>query len=155
EVLPARLKDRELELKLGRIHGFGLEGAWRERNRPEVDRSRPYAVFDDVEVTRVVELMLKARSDGDRPIALAVGRERLERVVGGLRAPAPARPVDRVSDELLRFRAPFLNYADRHVSPPRSAYERFRTFSVLIRPDREQTISRDQSDQESRSSRSS
>lgn len=85
-------------------------------------RSGADLIFDDIERPSVVEGSPEVGPDGDRPITLAVRRERLERVIGGFRPAAPARPIDRERHGFLRLRAPLEHHADRHDGPPRPGY---------------------------------
>ena len=75
-------------------------------------------IFDDIKRPSLVKRLPEARPDGDRPVALALHRQRLQRPLGGLRSAAPARPIDRERHELLRLWASFEHDADRHEGPP-------------------------------------
>ena len=67
---------------------------WREGDAPEVGRTGTDPVLDDLERPGGVELARHPGEVRDRPIALPIGLERLQGELGGLRAPAPARPVE-------------------------------------------------------------
>src|SRR6185503_5307526 len=101
EERPAGLEELELALQLRLAHRPVLGRRSGKGDAPEVGRAGADALLHDLERPGGVELVEHPGALRNRPVAISVGLERLERQPGCLRAATPARPVEAECDRLL------------------------------------------------------
>ena len=114
EEAPRRLEQSHLAFQLLLGHGRKLERGRGEGDAPEVGRSHPNVVLDDLEPAGHIEFGIEPGQARDRPVPIAIRLEQLDRRIGSLRPATPAGPVDGEGCDLLLLRAALDDRTNHH-----------------------------------------
>jgi hypothetical protein len=111
---PAGPQERDPAFEFCLAHRPRLGRRGREGDAPEVGRTGSDLVLHDLQGPGGVKLACHPGESCDRPVALAIGLERLQGELGALGAPTPPWPVEAEGHRPLPLGAAFDDGADGH-----------------------------------------